>query len=175
MERDFERAGLEGSLPLSEPGGPEKGTIHNQISATNKAAALWVRAVLKFYPLEKNVITQFSDSCGWKLQRLSQAGLQPWERGRRGHAVRGTGGALAALSGLLIITCTPKKPAECQGSSQLAVCILGEKKEECRQSGNVEFRNLSPKRFPVGCVSSSEAALRSRAAQAGGQLSCSTG
>lgn len=24
MERDFGRAGLEGSLPLSEPGGPEK-------------------------------------------------------------------------------------------------------------------------------------------------------
>lgn len=152
--------------------------MHNQISATSKAAALWVRAVLKFYPLEKNVITQFSDSCGWKLQRLSQAGLQPWECGHRGQTVGGTEGALAALSGLLIITCTPKKPAECQSvrvlhSLQYASWV--KKKKECRQSGNEEFRNLSPKRRPVGCMSSSEAAVWSRAAQAGGQLSCSTG
>lgn len=124
----MERAGLEGSLPFSEPVGSRKGAVHNQISATSKAAALRVHAVLKFHPLEKNVITQFSDSCSWKLQRLSQAGLQPWERGHPGVTQWGHRGDTAGLSGLPIITCTPKKSAECQSSSQLAACILGEKK-----------------------------------------------
>lgn len=80
------------------------------------------------------MITRFSDSCGWKLQSLSQAGRQPWERGRRGHTVGDTGGTLLGLSGLLIITCT-KQSAACQGSSQLAVGILGEKKSTADRVG----------------------------------------
>lgn len=29
-------------------------------------------------PLRKNVIARFTDSCGWELQRISQAGLHHW-------------------------------------------------------------------------------------------------
>lgn len=70
-----------------------------------------------------------------------------------GQAVGGTGGTLPALSGLLIITCTPKisRVPECQGSSQLALCTLDGKKRGMwvKKSGNVELRSLSPKRCPV--------------------------
>lgn len=103
------------------------------------------------------MITQFSDSCGWKLQRLSQAGLQPWERG-------GTGGTPAALAGAAHHHLHPRKSAECQGSSQLASGVT---------KGGVqrEFGNVSPERCPAERVLLRGCAVQ----QAGGQLSCSRG
>lgn len=163
MERDLERAGLEGSLPFSEPVGSRKGAVPNQTSATSEPAALWVCAVFRFHPLEKNAITQFSDSCSWKLQSLSQAGLQPWERGRRGHALRAQGGhcwsVWAAQHHL-----HPQNVTECQSVRVLhsLQCASWVKKQECRQGGNVGFRNLSPKCCPAECMSSSESCAAAR-------------
>lgn len=55
---------------------------------------------------------------------FSQAGLQPWERGRRGHAVGGTGRTLLGLSGLLIVTCTPKSQQSARVTGFFTACSV---------------------------------------------------
>lgn len=132
------------------------------------------------------MITQFLDSCGLKSRTLSQAGRHQWVRGRRGprcgEACVGTcrfvlPGALSPSSAGAPRTL--ENSAECQSIGVLRILQhaswVKNREKECRQGGNVEFRELYPKCCLVECMSSLDAALQSsrRAVQTRQVGSCS--
>ena len=132
------------------------------------------------------MITQFSDSCGWKSRRLSQAGLHHWVPGRRGPRCGETcvGTCRFVLAGALSQSPagaprTPENSAECQSIGVLHILQhaswVMNREKECRQGGNVEFRKLYPKCCFVEHRSSLDAALQSgrRAVQTRQVGSCS--